>query len=192
MNHYDDLQRFKDKTRTQQHDFKDLSSQNLANEHGNWAILNQLSPVTEESALAMGGHVSIAVPQSVNPETFAVKESAPAAAPQSLEMPSSSAPSIFQGVASQLSAAPAALSVAPAAKSSVSSLAEQLDNAMEQLAAPAIKPAAAPQTYAPAPEAPTAPVNFAQLFAPKPAESKKKVEKNQPLKSLLERIASCR
>jgi hypothetical protein len=30
MNHYDDLQRFKDKTRNQKYEFKDLSAQNLS------------------------------------------------------------------------------------------------------------------------------------------------------------------
>lgn len=178
MNHYDDLQRFKDKTRTQQHDFVDLSSQNLASEHGNWAIINQLAPVTEESALAMGGHVSLAIPQAVDPDLFAIREHhAPVAEPVNTPVPASSAPSIFQGVASQLAAAPAALSVPPAAP--VAAPVEQPDVTLA-------KPAAAPKA------APAAPVNFSQLFAPKAAETKDKVEKNQPLKSLLERIASCR
>ncbi len=43
MNHYDDLQRFKEKTRTQSLDFKDLSSHATAREQGDWVILNQLS-----------------------------------------------------------------------------------------------------------------------------------------------------
>ena len=144
MNNYDDLQRFKDKTHTQQHDFKDFSSQNLAHDYGNWAIINQLSPATEESALAMGGHVSLPVPQSVDADTFALK--------------------------AQPFAAPAAL--IPAA---------------EPVPMPA--PSPAPASIAPAV---AASVNFSQLFAPKAAEAKPVVEKNQPLKSLLERIASCR
>ena len=44
MNHYDDLQRFKDKTRTQKLAFKDLSGQSSVAERGDWAIINQLSP----------------------------------------------------------------------------------------------------------------------------------------------------
>jgi hypothetical protein len=47
MNHYDDLQRFKDKTRNQKYEFKDLSAQNLSPDHGSWAIMNQLAPATE-------------------------------------------------------------------------------------------------------------------------------------------------
>jgi len=177
MNHYDDLQRFKDKTRTQHLDFKDLSSQNQGSEQGNWAIINQLSPATEESTLAMGGHVSAAIPQAVNPEIFAVNPTTPPAdtfSPQALASAPAAATSLLQDVASQLSAAPEP----------------------EAAPEPAITPA--PLAAAPAPQRPVAPapaaapVNFAQLFAPKVTETKPAAEKNQPLKSLLERIASCR
>ena len=171
MNNYDDLQRFKDKTHTQQHDFKDLSSQNLAHDHGNWAIINQLSPATEESALAMGGHVSLPIPQSVEPDTFARVEQPPAVAAVDSPAPlPAAAPPIFQSVAAQLATPLAAPVLAPAAL----------------ITPPA--PISAPLPAA----APAAPVNFSQLFAPKAAEAKPVVEKNQPLKSLLERIASCR
>lgn len=54
MNHYDDLQRFKEKTRTHSLKFKDLSSEAAAGEKGDWVILNQLIPAEEESSLAMG------------------------------------------------------------------------------------------------------------------------------------------
>ncbi|WP_318364575.1 cellulose biosynthesis protein BcsO [Enterobacter sp.] len=183
MNHYDDLQRFKDKTRTQHLDFKDLSSQNQGSEQGNWAIINQLSPATEESTLAMGGHVSAAIPQAVNPEIFAVNPTTPPADAMTHASPESApvTTSLFQDVASQLSVPPQP----------------------EAAPAPAITPAAPPPApepvaIAPAPQrsvtpAPAAaPVNFAQLFAPKITETKPAAEKNQPLKSLLERIASCR
>lgn len=176
MNNYDDLQRFKDKTHTQQHDFKDFSSQNLAHDHGNWAIINQLSPATEESVLAMGGHVSLPVPQSVDPDTFALKEP-PFTAPVALTpapLPDAALP-IFQSVAAQLATPPAAPVPAPAAL--ITPLAPM--SAPVPVTATASRPAAAP-------------VNFSQLFAPKIAEAKPAVEKNQPLKSLLERIASCR
>lgn len=172
MNHYDDLQRFKDKTRTQHLDFKDLSSQNQGSEQGNWAIINQLSPATEESTLAMGGHVSAAIPQAVNPEIFAVNPTTPPADAMTHASPESApvTTSLFQDVASQLAVPP------------------------QPEAAPAPEPVAiapAPQrSVTPAPAA--APVNFAQLFAPKVTETKPAAEKNQPLKSLLERIASCR
>lgn len=71
MNHYDDLQRFKEKTRTQSLDFKDLSSHAAAREQGDWVILNQLSPGEEkESSLAMGGSVSLPIPQPVPTDMF--------------------------------------------------------------------------------------------------------------------------
>ena len=66
MNHYDDLQRFQEKTRTQNLNFQDLSSQAATREHGDWAILNQLNPGAEKSSsLALGGSVSAPLPQSV-------------------------------------------------------------------------------------------------------------------------------
>lgn len=59
MSHYDDLQRFQEKTRTQNLNFQDLSSQAATREHGDWAILNQLNPGAEKpSSLALGGSVA--------------------------------------------------------------------------------------------------------------------------------------
>ena len=52
MNHYDDLQRFQEKTRTQNLNFQDLSSQAATREHGDWAILNQLNPGAEKTSSA--------------------------------------------------------------------------------------------------------------------------------------------
>lgn len=197
MNHYDDLQRFKDKTRNQKYEFKDLSAQNLSPDHGSWAIMNQLAPATEESKLAMGGHVSLPQPQAVAPDVFASDEPhEPVVSVESTEategtekaantenstesvlpsvdaaLPAVTAPSIFREVAGQLasqSAAPVAPSVQPAAN-----------------------PVVPTTTIAPAPSA-TAPADYSRLFATKAPEAKPTVEKNQPLQSLLERIASCR
>ena len=82
MNHYDDLQRFKEKTRTQSLDFKDLSSHAAAREQGDWVILNQLSPGEEkESSLAMGGSVSLPIPQPVPTDMFHWVEAQPAHTP---------------------------------------------------------------------------------------------------------------
>lgn len=174
MNHYDDLQRFKDKTRNQNHDFKDLSAQKQAHEHGNWAIINQFAPASEDAGLAMGGHVSLSQPQPVDPERFAATERvAPAA---HVETPAASV-SLFQEVAEQLSAA------APAP------VAEPVRH--EE---PAAAPVAAP-VLARAPSRPasaSAPADYARLFAAKVADAKPDEEKERPLHSLLERIASCR
>lgn len=84
MNHYDDLQRFQEKTRTQNLNFQDLSSQAATREHGDWAILNQLNPGAEKtSSLALGGSVSAPLPQSVPADLFRRAEAAVAAAPTS-------------------------------------------------------------------------------------------------------------
>ena len=84
MNHYDDLQRFQEKTRTQNLKFQDLSSQAATREHGDWAILNQLNPGAEKpSSLALGGSVSAPLPQSVPADLFHQIEAAVAAAPAS-------------------------------------------------------------------------------------------------------------
>ncbi|MBV8872401.1 MAG: cellulose biosynthesis protein BcsO [Metakosakonia sp.] len=191
MNHYDDLQRFKDKTRNQKYEFKDLSAQNLSPDHGSWAIMNQLAPATEESKLAMGGHVSLPQPQAVAPDVFASEqrhervesidiidsiESTETSTesilpPVDADLPTVTTPSIFRDVAGQL----ASQSAAPAAPP----------------AQPAANPVVPTTTTTPAPPA-TAPADYSRLFATKAPEAKPTVEKNQPLQSLLERIASCR
>ncbi|MGY5954873.1 cellulose biosynthesis protein BcsO [Kosakonia sp. BK9b] len=177
MNHYDDLQRFKDKTRNQNHAFKDFSAQNLANDQGHWSLINQLSPATDASVLAPGGHVSVPVPQTVDPALFHVSDHEHANDAEPVEPLRVPASSIFQGVASQLD------SVAPAFNA----------------AASAPEPARfAPVMQIPAPHpaslttAASARVNYAKLFAAKTPEAKPAPGKNQPLQSLLERIASCR
>ncbi|CAM6485355.1 cellulose biosynthesis protein BcsO [Klebsiella quasipneumoniae] len=158
MNHYDDLQRFQEKTRTQNLKFQDLSSQAATREHGDWAILNQLNPGAEKpSSLALGGSVSAPLPQSVPADLFHQIEAAP------------------QPAVETATAAPEPVRQEPAVTPAPS--------------IPAPEPAMAPPRMAPRP-APTA-ENYAHLFAAKSAEPVAK-NKDQPLKSLLERIATCR
>ncbi|MGG2080447.1 cellulose biosynthesis protein BcsO, partial [Lelliottia nimipressuralis] len=102
MNHYDDLQRFKDKTRNQALDFKDFSGQNQVSEQGSWAILNQLQPQAETEAFALGGHVYLAAPQPVSAETFTQAEATPLPDVAAVDIIPANASSIFQGVAEQL------------------------------------------------------------------------------------------
>ncbi|SFE25573.1 Cellulose biosynthesis protein BcsO [Phytobacter palmae] len=200
MNHYDDLQRFKDKTRNQKYEFKDLSAQNLSPDHGSWAIMNQLAPASEASKLAMGGHVSLPQPQAIAPDVFASAErheivertesidstenieSAVSTdstessiesvlPPADAEVPAVTAPSIFRDIAGQL-ASQSEAPVAPVAR---------------QAPDPVLPPATTP----PASSA-TVSTDYSRLFATKATEPKPTVEKNQPLQSLLERIAACR
>ncbi|HID4132949.1 TPA: cellulose biosynthesis protein BcsO [Pluralibacter gergoviae] len=172
MNHYDDLQRFKDKTRTQKLAFKDLSGQSSVAERGDWAIINQLSPGAgdEKKTLGTGGSVSHIIPQPVSSTAFDF-HSVPAVEPQ---------PDPQQRAVPPVAATPVPPAVTP-------------------VSAPVAAPAAAPlpdvqPVRAPRPAA-TGAVNYARLFAAKNAPAADKTEnqaKDLPLKSLLERIASCR
>ena len=178
MNHYDDLQRFQEKTRTQNLKFQDLSSQAATREHGDWAILNQLNPGAEKpSSLALGGSVSAPLPESVPADLFHQIEAAVAAAPASASVvpAAPAAPAAPQPAVETATAAPEPVRQQPAVTPAPS--------------IPAPEPAMAPPRMAPRP-APTA-ENYAHLFAAKSAEPVAK-NKDQPLKSLLERIATCR
>ncbi|HHD2842968.1 cellulose biosynthesis protein BcsO [Klebsiella quasipneumoniae subsp. similipneumoniae] len=176
MNHYDDLQRFQEKTRTQNLKFQDLSSQAATREHGDWAILNQLNPGAEKpSSLALGGSVSAPLPQSVPADLFHQIEAAVAAAPAS-DPVASAAPAAPQPVVETAAAAPEPVRQEPAVAPAPP--------------IPAPEPAMAPPPRI-APRPAPAAENYAHLFAAKSAEPVAK-NKDQPLKSLLERIATCR
>ncbi|MDG0761398.1 cellulose biosynthesis protein BcsO [Klebsiella quasipneumoniae] len=176
MNHYDDLQRFQEKTRTQNLNFQDLSSQAATREHGDWAILNQLNPGAEKpSSLALGGSVSAPLPQSVPADLFRQVEAAVAAAPAS-DPVASAAPAAPQPVVETAAAAPEPVRQEPAVAPAPP--------------IPAPEPAMAPPPRM-APRPAPAAENYAHLFAAKSAEPVAK-NKDQPLKSLLERIATCR
>ncbi|HHS9510490.1 TPA: cellulose biosynthesis protein BcsO [Klebsiella quasipneumoniae subsp. quasipneumoniae] len=176
MNHYDDLQRFQEKTRTQNLKFQDLSSQAATREHGDWAILNQLNPGAEKpSSLALGGSVSAPLPQSVPADLFRQVEAAVAAAPAS-DPVAPAAPAAPQPVVETAAAAPE-----PVRQESAVAPAPPI---------PAPEPAMAPPPRM-APRPAPAAENYAHLFAAKSAEPVTK-NKDQPLKSLLERIATCR
>lgn len=191
MNHYDDLQRFKDKTRTQSLEFKDLSAQSAARERGDWAILDQLSPPTEkETTLAVGGSVSQVVPQPVSADAFAPHDVPPVRVVSSQALPHETQASIMQSVSKQM---------APSSEAEPAPVRAPAQVAKPEPGIRAVTPQAdpAPQTFArpPVPAETVAAVNYSRLFAPKStaiADKADKEEKDQPLKSLLERIASCR
>lgn len=200
MNHYDDLQRFKEKTRTQNLDFKDLSSHAAAREQGDWVILNQLSPGEEkESSLAMGGSVSLPIPQPVPTDMFHWVEAQPAHTP----LPSSPvAPAPVMPPPVSVSAPHDPLSVAENTRVAEPAPAMAVPLAPAPAVAPDPAPAVAPApapAVAPAPPVAVRPAvpsvqaaeGYAHLFAAKAVEPVAK-NKDQPLKSLLERIATCR
>ncbi|HEM8820394.1 TPA: cellulose biosynthesis protein BcsO [Raoultella planticola] len=200
MNHYDDLQRFKEKTRTQSLDFKDLSSHAAAREQGDWVILNQLSPGEEkESSLAMGGSVSLPIPQPVPTDMFHWVEAQPAHTP----LPSSPVvPAPVMPPPVSVSPPHDPLSVAENTRVAEPAPAMAVPLAPAPAVAPAPAPAVAPApapAVAPAPPVAVRPAvpsvqaaeGYAHLFAAKAVEPVAK-NKDQPLKSLLERIATCR
>ncbi|HHS9595029.1 cellulose biosynthesis protein BcsO [Raoultella planticola] len=192
MNHYDDLQRFKEKTRTQSLDFKDLSSHAAAREQGDWVILNQLSPGEEkESSLAMGGSVSLPIPQPVPTDMFHWVEAQPAHTP----LPSSPvAPAPVMPPPVSVSAPHDPLSVAENTRVAEPAPAMAVPLAPDPAVAPAPAPAVAPAppvAVRPAVPSVQAAEGYAHLFAAKAVEPVAK-NKDQPLKSLLERIATCR
>ncbi|WP_333854220.1 cellulose biosynthesis protein BcsO [Leclercia sp.] len=205
MKNYDDLQRFKDKTRTGDIHFKDLSAQNKQASNSGWAIINQLAGVDSDAALAKAGSVAVPVPQAVKPgeldAAFAGLTKTPVAEP------AGSAPSILQSI----SADSADKAVQTQAHPAAPSLFEQLRPEATPHAtvketpvvaapaafhpAPALAPVAAP-VAAPAepvtPPKPAEPVRFDQLFATKTSGRASHPVKDLPLQPLLEKIASCR
>ncbi len=117
MNHYDDLQRFQEKTRTQNLNFQDLSSQAATREHGDWAILNQQIPAPRNPLLWRWEARSPApLPQSVPADLFRRVEAAVAAAPTSDPVVSaaSAAPATSQPVVETAAAAPEPVRQEPA------------------------------------------------------------------------------
>ncbi len=217
MKNYDDLQRFKDKTRTGDINFKDLSAQNKQASNSGWAIINQLAGVDSDAVLAKAGSVAVPVPQAVKPgeldAAFASLTKTPAAEPVG------SAPSILQSLSHDKAENAAQTQLHPAAPS----LFEQLHPEVTPHAsmketpvaaapsafhpAPALAPAPAPaQAVAPlhasapaqapaeavTPPKPAEPVRFDQLFATKTSGRASHPVKDLPLQPLLEKIASCR
>jgi len=205
MKNYDDLQRFKDKTRTGDINFKDLSAQNKQASNSGWAIINQLAGVDSDAALAKAGSVAVPVPQAMKPgeldAAFASLTKTPVAEP------AGSAPSILQSITSGSADKEAQTQLHPASPS----LFDQLrPEAAPQAAVKETPVAAAPSAFhsapalAPVPASvpvpaaavntpkPAEPVRFEQLFATKTSGRASHPVKDLPLQPLLEKIASCR
>lgn len=205
MKNYDDLQRFKDKTRTGDIHFKDLSAQNKQASSSSWAIINQLAGVDSDAVLAKAGSVAVPVPQAVKPgeldAAFASLTKTPVAEP------AGSAPSILQSITSGSADKEAQTQLHPASPS----LFDQLrPEAAPRAAVKETPVAAAPSAFhsapalAPVPASvpvpaaavntpkPAEPVRFEQLFATKTSGRASHPVKDLPLQPLLEKIASCR
>ncbi|WP_312999088.1 cellulose biosynthesis protein BcsO [Leclercia sp.] len=212
MKNYDDLQRFKDKTRTGDIHFKDLSAQNKQASNSGWAIINQLAGVDSDAALAKAGSVAVPVPQAVKPgeldAAFASLTKTPVAepagsAPSIMQSLQGSAPSIMQSLQVESADNTAQTQLSPAAPS----LFDQLrPEATPHATVKETPVAAAPSAFHPAPALapvqapaetvtppkPAEPVRFEQLFATKTSATASHPVKDLPLQPLLEKIASCR
>ena len=194
MKNYDDLQRFKEKTRTGAINFKDMSAQTQTADSGRWAIIKQLNQVPgEENALSHAGSVSVPVPQSVAADAFDISLAKPA--PSSPQIPVAGQTSILNSVASAVSSAqvqpaPQTVPEAPVIKPqpAAPSLFDQLTPALvASPQAPAVPPAVPPAARQQAEAIP-----FNKLFAAKTAPAATQAGKDLPLQPLLEMIASCR
>ncbi len=178
MKSYDDLQRFKDKTRTGAIGFKDMSAQTQQLNTSHWAIIKQLAGEDDDSVLAQAGSIAVPVPQAVKPGEFNAAFAEKTAVQQSV---------------------PGGLAAAvPVEKDAQLPLAEEKTAAVslfEQLVPAAVAPAPVPAPELAKPfAAPTKaePVRFEQLFAAKGSTTANHPAKDLPLQPLLEMIASCR
>ncbi|URN98706.1 cellulose biosynthesis protein BcsO [Leclercia adecarboxylata] len=210
MKNYDDLQRFKDKTRTGDINFKDLSAQNKQASASGWAIINQLAGVDNDAALAKAGSIAVPVPQAVKPGELDAALASLTKTPAAES--AGSAPSIMQSMNANSAENGAQSPLSPSAPSFFDQLKPEPTSPPPVKEAPALapqaefRPAPAPVApvaeAAPAPVAPVAeaapapkpaePVRFDQLFATKTSERASHPVKDLPLQPLLEKIASCR
>ena len=196
MKNYDDLQRFKDKTRTDTIDFKDMSAQNQPADTSNWAIIKQLKNAEGEgSVLSNAGSISVPVPQAVKADEFDTSHFRPLVA-QPISN-SASQGSILNSLNSVLPATKAEIFQPEQSQHTTETLFEQLAPVIAQpepVREPlkeTMKPAAvsAPQASA---LVKTEPVRFDKLFAAKGYTARSHPAKDLPLQPLLEMIASCR
>lgn len=190
MKSYDDLQRFKDKTRTGAIEFKDMSAQSQQLTGSHWAIIKQLSGDSEDSVLAQGGSVASPVPQAVKPGEFDAGFASQE--PVKPATPAASQHSILGSLTAAKPVGRAADLPQPEVHTPVVSIFEQLAPTHVE-AVPAVDPApvSAPLIQSVAP-AKAQPVRFEQLFAAKGSNTASHPAKDLPLQPLLEMIASCR
>lgn len=178
MNSYDDLQRFKDKTRNNMLEFKEMSPQGTGQSTGGWAIINQLMPDDGQPPLFSGAaRTSGNAHDTVSSDAFVVKENAVSgsightdAAPSAVIK--QDAPALLKDIAAMGNVGPST----PSASGS--------ENTVTTDTRPSVQAPAMPSATG---------VNFSQLFAPtSPPVTSRSAVREMPLQLLLERIASCR
>jgi len=196
MKSYDDLQRFKEKTQTNNIKFKDMSEQTLESDSSHWAIIKQLlNDNNGDSALERGQSIDVIQPQPINKNQFSSQLSAHQVVKSFVAAPSvaSQDASLFDSIAATLKplAEPASAPAEPTpppAETAVASSALLSWPAPAQV--PLLQQAAAQLSATPAP-AENAP-RYKQLFHSRHAGQPAGVTKDALLKPLLEKIAVCR
>jgi hypothetical protein len=192
MKNYDDLQRFKDKTRTGAIEFKDMSAQNQQSDASNWAIIKQLMNTDgEESVLSQAGSISVPVPQAVKADEFDTSHFTPPAAQPASHAVSQG--SILGSLNSAMSQPKSEPFQPEQNKATTATLFEQIAplSAIPEPIKEVVKPAVVSAPQVPAPVA-AEPVRFDKLFAAKGNSARSHPAKDLPLQPLLEMIASCR
>lgn len=204
MKNYDDLQRFKDKTRTGAIEFKDMSAQNKHSDTSNWAIIKQLMNTgDDDSVLSHAGSIAVPAPQAVKADEFDASHFRPlvaqpisstAAQGSILDSLQSALPEIktaaFQPEQTQHTTATLFEQLAPVAAAPEAAV-EPIPHPIPEPVKETVKPAAVSAPQAPAPVA-NEPVRFDKLFAAKGNMARSHPAKDLPLQPLLEMIASCR
>lgn len=203
MKNYDDLQRFKEKTQTQDINFRDMSGQSLENDQQRWAIIQQLSEEkNHDDVLETGQRIDRAQPQPVKSDAF----TAPVVAQLLSARTVSTGSLLLDSVAASPKPvtplpslrAQAAVQTTPATGSLLQQISATAVPSRPVAPAPAqpapaaaLPPVGMPTPTPPPPSAPAAPGRFGGLFRTRPAEPVM-LSKETLLKPLLEKIALCR
>lgn len=213
MKSYDDLQRFKEKTQTNNIKFKDMSEQTIESGSTNWAIIKQLlNDNNNDSALERGQSIDLIQPQPIEQGEFSQPKPVHQVVKTFVTAPSVSKQggSLYDSIAATLKSAPDAAPAPAASHAPEPAVAPLLQQTAAQLAAttpeatsasaptvfPLLQQTAAQLTPAPvhAESAEARAVRYRQLFNARhaPAPVTAGITKETPLKPLLEKIALCR
>ncbi|WP_437613947.1 cellulose biosynthesis protein BcsO [Erwinia sp. V71] len=220
MKSYDDLQRFKEKTQTNNIKFKDMSGQTLESGTTNWAIIKQLlNDNKNDSALERGQSIDLIQPQPIEKGEFAQPKSAHEVVRTFVTAPSvgKQGGSLYDSIAATLKSAPehapaashasepasATPAVAPLLQQTASQLTHVVpDTAITPTVSPLLQQAAAQLAPAAEQVQPTSAATaeeraarYRQLFNARhtpAAQMAAGMTKETLLKPLLEKIALCR
>ncbi len=211
MKSYDDLQRFKEKTQTNNIKFKDMSEQTIESGSTNWAIIKQLlNDNNNDSALERGQSIDLIQPQPIEQGEFSQPKPVHQVVKTFVTAPSVSKQggSLYDSIAATLKSAPDAAPAPAASHAPQPAVAPLLQQTAAQLASAAPEAASAPAVFpllqqtaeqlTPAPaqseSAEVRAVRYRQLFNARhaPAPVTAGITKETPLKPLLEKIALCR